>query len=438
MEGLRKLEVKEANRDIIRNYLKDRRAEIEIEGGKIEWEINRGVPQGSVLGPALWNIGFNEVVKAGGKDGMVVCYADDTLILMEGKELGKLLKKVEERASKMVKEIEGLGLQVAAEKTEMVVFTKKRSEYGERREIRLNGVCIRAKNDMKYLGIRLDERLNYTAQIREAYGKTMRAMNSMGALLGNIKGPTQGKKKLLTNVGQSIFLYGVPIWGNSIGKGKNKEMVGKVSRACALRIAAAYRTVSTEAAEVIASSPPLELIAIMRKEKYERLRQLGMRNLSVKEKIRVRRRIGKEVYKDMVSKWQDKWALETGKAIWTRKIIKDVRVWEGRRHGKIDYYLTQFLSGHGAFNEYLYRFKKRQSPMCGVCRVQEDAEHVVLRCPRWNRERGDLDKGEEGETMTSRKLVGIVIRNKEKWKELAEAVGRILRAKEMEEREMGF
>lgn len=44
-----------------------------------------GVPQGSVLGPTLWNIAYDSVLQLGSDYGcQTICYADDTLVLASG------------------------------------------------------------------------------------------------------------------------------------------------------------------------------------------------------------------------------------------------------------------------------------------------------------------------------------------------------------------
>jgi hypothetical protein len=56
------------------------RAEVRQRRG-VYWDV----PQGSVLGPLLWDIGYDAVLRTGHPPGSsVVCYADDTLVLSRG------------------------------------------------------------------------------------------------------------------------------------------------------------------------------------------------------------------------------------------------------------------------------------------------------------------------------------------------------------------
>lgn len=59
--------------------------------------------------------------------------------------------------------------------------------------------------------------------------------------------------------------------------------------------------------------------------------------------------------------WQaryDRW--RCGKDEWTHNLIQTV----GIEIQVLDYYLAQALSGHGAFREWLFRFRKSTSPFC--------------------------------------------------------------------------
>lgn len=62
-----------------------------------------------------------------------------------------------------------------------------------------------------------------------------------------------------------------------------------------------------------------------------------------------------------------------------------------RLHGDVNFYLTQFLSGHGCFRKYLHRFGHAASPLCPECgNVEETPEHVVFDCPRFEEERREM------------------------------------------------
>ena len=68
--------------------------------------------------------------------------------------------------------------------------------------------------------------------------------------------------------------------------------------------------------------------------------------------------VGKEARSRLVTRWQETWRGEnTGR--WTHPLTPDLTPWLEKKHGEIGFYLTQALTGHGCFNAYLKRFKKR-------------------------------------------------------------------------------
>lgn len=70
---------------IIRAYLRYRELVYLDRDGEKRREMLRGTPEGSVLGPTLWNLGYDSVLRAALPHGTsVICYADDTLVLVQG------------------------------------------------------------------------------------------------------------------------------------------------------------------------------------------------------------------------------------------------------------------------------------------------------------------------------------------------------------------
>lgn len=75
-------------RKIINGYLGKRKITYNV-GRNLPLEqrkMERKVPQDSVLGLLLWNLGFDPVLRAAVPDGVeIVEYADDTLIIVGGR-----------------------------------------------------------------------------------------------------------------------------------------------------------------------------------------------------------------------------------------------------------------------------------------------------------------------------------------------------------------
>ena len=89
--------------------------------------------------------------------------------------------------------------------------------------------------------------------------------------------------------------------------------------------------------------------------------------------------------------WQHAWEnLEQEKRNWTTVLIPHVETWCKREHGEVNFYLTQFLSGHGNFGSYLKRFKIKESDACAFCWEIDTPEHTFFKCPKWKDNRDEI------------------------------------------------
>ncbi len=87
----------------------------------------------------------------------------------------------------------------------------------------------------------------------------------------------------------------------------------------------------------------------------------------------------------------------------------------------MNFYLTQAMSGHVAFNAYLFRMKLVDSPDCSNCDRRgrdDDAWHTLFQCPAFQQYREDaiMALQEMGEQpLTPDCLVPIMLKSADGW-----------------------
>ena len=109
-EGLERHKLPGYLKRIINNYLTGRTVEYKGKSGYTHRETNRGIPQGSVLGPLLWNLGYDIVLSTVLPTGVyATCYADDTLLAC-GREWTRTIRTMEVGLAALVQRITSLDL----------------------------------------------------------------------------------------------------------------------------------------------------------------------------------------------------------------------------------------------------------------------------------------------------------------------------------------
>ena len=108
-----------------------------------------------------------------------------------------------------------------------------------------------------------------------------------------------------------------------------------------------------------------------------------------------------------------------------------------REHGELTYRLTQLLSGHGCFQEYLWKIGKAGSPKCLMCDLHENdtAAHTMLRCRRFEGQRQRLHEHLQVQDITADNLVPLMLRGEEEWMAVLSFAETTIREKEREEQE---
>jgi len=412
--------------NMFRSYFSGRTGTVHAncaEGGTMEIEISGGVPQGSVVGPLLWNATFDAVLRTELPSGAkLLGFADDTMLVTSAKSTQELEAVTNGALSLVEQRITDYGLQIAVEKTEAVLFTY-RYKYAQP-AIRLCGDDVQISTEMNYLGMVVDRSMLFKGQVKKAAARAAEIGNQLARIMPNMGGPLEDRRRLLSSVVHSVLLYGAPSWAHTlVYVPGNVRTLNRAQRRVLLRCVCAYRTVSAAATNVIASTPPADLLAKEREVAFKRRRDPAAYTADYD---------GRTITMEL---WQERWATEESGS-WTRRLIPDVRPWCARSHGMLtSFHLTQFLSGHGCFGQYLHRIRKLDNPRCVDCLAPvDDAEHALFLCDRWWRRRMEL-KAAINDPFTPETVVGKMLESRSNWKAVEQFVKEVLTKREAEERE---
>ena len=96
---------------------------------------------------------------------------------------------------------------------------------------------------------------------------------------------------------------------------------------------------------------------------------------------------------------------------------------------QVDFFVTQFLSGHGYYLAYLHRMGKVADSDCLYCPgIADTAEHTFFECDRWNVQRA-YHSSEIGVVFaTPENIVGAMLQGEGDWDRVRHFAHAILRA----------
>ena len=199
---------------IIRNLYWEQEAAIRYEGELSAFKpIKRGVRQGCVLSPDLFNI-YSEIIlrniehldgiKVGGKNINNLRYADDTVLIAESESaLQTILNKVVEESR-----LKGLTLNLS--KTEVMVISKKTQPPGC--SLSSGGENIRQISSFQYLGYTITQEGKCIKEIKRRIAIAKNSFMSLSNIMKNRNIRICTKMRILKGYVWSVLLYGCECW----------------------------------------------------------------------------------------------------------------------------------------------------------------------------------------------------------------------------------
>lgn len=247
----------------IENMLKTRTIKAALGEAEIKYNATRGCPQGGCLSPLLWSMVVNSLLERLIEAGFtVVGYADDAVILrFGGRRLELTLCELMNEALKIVEKwCHEKGLSVNPDKSQLIRFSKG-IQTSKLKPIRMYGKEITRVKQTKYLGLTIDENLNWGKHIDNVVQKAKNSLWASRAMISKNWG--LNPKAVLWLYKQVIMpriTFGCLAWWHAAVQVKANQMkLSTIQRTAMLMATGATSYTATESLNAILDLPPLHI-----------------------------------------------------------------------------------------------------------------------------------------------------------------------------------
>ena len=200
---------------LLESYLTNRSQYIEV--GKIKstmCAVEVGVPQGSILSPLLFLIHINDFKKC--TKLKVINFADDTMLYYKFKERNDIESFLKSELHKVNKWMKENHLKLNINKTKFMIFAPESDKFKDLNSLKIlvnKQQEIEQVTQCKYLGLIIDNKLNWKAHINQL---TKKLAKTLGILYKTRQYLNQTSRKLILN---SLFIshlrYGILCYGRT-------------------------------------------------------------------------------------------------------------------------------------------------------------------------------------------------------------------------------
>ena len=194
---------------LMRSYLAGRKQRVKVKDARSEWiTMNMGVPQGSVLGPTLFNVFLNDLLLHMDTAGVAVYnYADDNTLSVVSDTVGELIHTINRHGTFMTEWFTENGMKANPDKYQAIIFGKA---YNTPTHFSIHGTDIIPGESVKLLGVHIDERLNFGNQAAAICKKASKQVNAMMRLARVMD--TSTKLNVYASFILSNFMYCPAVW----------------------------------------------------------------------------------------------------------------------------------------------------------------------------------------------------------------------------------
>ena len=192
---------------MIYSYLTSRKQRVKIKSTYSSWlDVKSGVPQGSVLGPFLFNVFINDIFYA--IEASKICnFADDNTIYALSHNVESMIAKLEIDLYNVLKWFDSNFMVANPTKFQVMFLGLKKNQH---LVLEINGEAITTSKEVKLLGFTIDSKLNFKSHVKALCVKTNRKVSASARVARYLD--LQKAKLLYQSFVASTFKYCPLIW----------------------------------------------------------------------------------------------------------------------------------------------------------------------------------------------------------------------------------
>ena len=199
--------------NLFRSCLTGRKQYVVIDGVKSNIiTLTAGIPQGSTLGPTLFNLFVNDIAYLQMGNISLFQWADDTSFVSNNENIFNLVHSFNTFMKTFYTWCTNNKLYINLTKTKAMIVTPKRLPQNIP-NISINDVPIEYVNQFKYLGLVIDKNLRFNPHVTTLNGRLSRIVGAAYSLQDTLS--LQAAKTFYYSMFYSHISYIIAIWGAS-------------------------------------------------------------------------------------------------------------------------------------------------------------------------------------------------------------------------------
>ena len=247
------------------NFLKNRNSVAEVLGIIKTIRPICGTPQGGVLSSRIWNLAFDPLLKLLNDNSPCnpVGFADDGALSFMGIDPNTMVANAQTSLNLAIDWGAKNGLSFCPKKTTVVFFSRRynfhKRDLPKVKKIKMGGIEIIPSSSMTYLGVILDQKLNWCSHINTKVAKAIKWLAIIKPAINSIYGLSPAR---MLWIYKQILLpritYGAIVWGHSLTI-EQQHTLRSLESMVFRYFAQIWRSTPTASLEVILNLKPAHL-----------------------------------------------------------------------------------------------------------------------------------------------------------------------------------